>query len=103
MKEVAVNKADLVARVSAQTGLSRRDADEAVNATLDAITAAVAKGERVALPGFGTFEARKRAARTARNPQTGAAIKVAPTTVPAFKAGQGFKQAVAGRKGAKKR
>lgn len=92
-----MNKSDLVSRVSAQAGLSKRDCDEAINATIDAITSAVAKGEKVTLPGFGTFEARKRAARTARNPQTGAAIKVAATTVPAFKAGQGFKQAVAGK------
>jgi DNA-binding protein HU-beta len=98
-----VNKADLVARVAAQTGLSRRNADEAVNATLASITAAVSKGERVSLPGFGTFEARRRSARTARNPQTGAVVKVGATTVPAFRAGQGFKQAVARRGGTRAR
>lgn len=97
-----MNKSDLVSRVSVQSGLSKRDATEAVEATIGAIQAAVAKGERVVLPGFGTFEARKRAARTARNPQTGAAIKVKATTVPAFKAGQGFKDAVGGKKAAAK-
>jgi DNA-binding protein HU-beta len=99
-----LNKSDLVSRVSIDANLSKRDAEEAINATIAAITGAVAKGEKVGIPGFGTFERRKRAARTARNPQTGATIKVAATSVPAFKAGQGFKEAVSGKKagGAKK-
>ena len=93
-----MNKTDLIARVSADAGISKREANEAVDAVLGAIQGAVAKGQNVTLPGFGTFEARKRAARTARNPQTGEAIQVKATTVPAFKAGQGFKTAVAKKK-----
>ena len=93
-----MNKSDLVSRVSIDANLSKRDAEEALNGIIAAITGAVAKGEKVGIPGFGTFERRKRAARTARNPQTGATIKVAATSVPAFKAGQGFKEAVSGKK-----
>ncbi|MNC98206.1 DNA-binding protein HU [compost metagenome] len=59
---------------------------------------AVAKGDKVSLPGFGSFEKRARKARTARNPQTGAAIKIAATSVPAFKAGKEFKELVAKKK-----
>ena len=62
---------------------------------LDTVTDAVASGEKVTLPGFGTFDKRERAARTARNPQTGEAVKVKKTSVPGFKAGAGFKSYVA--------
>jgi DNA-binding protein HU-beta len=93
-----MNKQDLVANLSATLDLSKREAGEAVDTILDSIKRAVAKGEKVGIPGFGTFEARKRKARTARNPQTGAEIKVAATTVPAFKAGKEFKEAVGGKK-----
>lgn len=97
-----MNKSDLISRVSMDAGISKREATQAVDALLGAVQGAVAKGDKVTLPGFGTFEKRNRAARTARNPQTGAAIKVPATSVPAFKAGQAFKQAVAGKR-AKKR
>lgn len=92
-----MNKSDLISRVSADADLSKREATEAVDAVLGAIQGAVSKGDKVTLPGFGTFEARKRSARTARNPQTGETIKVKATTVPAFKAGQAFKDAVSGK------
>jgi DNA-binding protein HU-beta len=97
-----VNKADLVSHVSADVGISKREANEAVDSFLAAIQSALTKGEKVTLPGFGTFERRARAARTGRNPQTGAAIKVAATKVPAFKAGAALKQAVSGKKAAAK-
>jgi DNA-binding protein HU-beta len=93
-----MNKQDLIAQVSAQLDLSKRQATDAVDAVFDTVAKAVAKGDKVSVPGFGSFEKRKRAARTARNPQTGAAIKVAATSVPAFKAGKEFKEAVAGKK-----
>jgi DNA-binding protein HU-beta len=90
-----VNKAEFVDSIVEKTGWSRREAETAVKAVLDTVTDSVAGGEKVTLPGFGTFEKRERAARTARNPQTGEAIKVKKTSVPAFKAGTGFKSYVA--------
>jgi DNA-binding protein HU-beta len=89
-----MNKSELVQAVADATGESKAAADSAVNATLDAIVIAVAAGDKVQITGFGTFEPRDRAARTARNPQTGAEIAVPATTVPAFKAGKAFKDAV---------
>ena len=93
-----MNKQDLVASLAAQLELSKREAGEAVDAVFDSIARAVSKGDKVSIPGFGSFEKRKRAARTARNPQTGATIKVPATSVPAFKAGKEFKESVAGKK-----
>jgi DNA-binding protein HU-beta len=89
-----MNKSELVEAVASSTGESKATAEKAVNATFDAIVGAVAGGDKVQLTGFGTFEPRDRAARTARNPQTGAEIQVAATTVPAFKAGKSFKDSV---------
>ncbi len=91
-----MNKAQLVAQVSIRLDVSKRVATEAVDAVLDSVQRAVAKGDKVTLPGFGTFEKRLRAPRTARNPQTGATIKVPATSVPSFRAGREFKAAVAG-------
>jgi DNA-binding protein HU-beta len=93
-----VNKSELVEAVAASTGGSKADAQRNVDAVLDAITKSLKKGDRVALTGFGSFEVRKRAARTARNPQTGEPIKIKAAKVPAFKAGQGLKDAVSGKK-----
>lgn len=90
-----MNKVELVASVAEKAGLSKKDAEKAVAAVLDSVVTAVAKGEAVQLVGFGTFEARKREARTGLNPQTKEKIKIAATTVPAFKAGKAFKDAVA--------
>lgn len=90
-----MNKSELIDRIADQVG-GRAAATKAVDAVLDSIVAAVAKGERVALIGFGTFERRVRNARTARNIRTGELIKVAKANVPAFKAGTGFKQVVSG-------
>ena|SRR5574340_208414 len=88
------NKQDLIAEVAAKTGLTKKDSEKAVNAFGEVVTEFLAKGEKVQLIGFGTFETRERAAREGRNPQTGAAIKIAATTVPAFKAGKALKDAV---------
>jgi len=90
-----VNKAEFVDEIVAKTGWTKREAEAALKAVLDTVTDAVASGEKVTLPGFGTFDKRERAARTARNPQTGEAVKVKKTSVPGFKAGAGFKSYVA--------
>ena len=89
-----MTKAELIAKIAEKAGLSKADAGKALNATIDSITAALKKGDKVALVGFGTFETRKRAARKGKNPQTGAEIKIPATTTPAFKAGKALKDAV---------
>ena len=90
-----MNKVELVAAIAEKSGLSKKDAEKALAATLDSIVGAVKKGDKVALVGFGTFEARKRGARVGRNPQTKETINSPASKVPAFKAGKGFKDAVA--------
>ena len=92
-----MNKTQLRDAIAERAGLSASQAEKALDATLAAITDAVASGDKVTLTGFGTFEARERAARTGRNPQTGEEMQIAATTTPAFKAGAGFRNAVAGR------
>ena len=86
-----MNKEELVKEVAKKAKVSQKDAVKVVAAVLDTIEAALANGDRVTLVGFGTFEARKRAARTGRNPQTGAPLKIEAKTVPAFVAGKKFK------------
>ena len=76
-------------------GFSKKDADKAVSAVLEAITDALTSGEKVQLVGFGTFEVRDRAAREGKNPATGETIKIEASKVPAFKAGKALKDAVA--------
>lgn len=90
-----MNRKDLVEQVATEAGLATGQADAAVTAALDAITRAVAAGDRVTLPGFGTFERRERAARSGRNPQTGEAMEIPAGVSPAFKPAAGFKHAVA--------
>lgn len=92
-----MNKADLIEVVSARLG-DRRAASTAVEAVVDAITRAVAKGEKVGISGFGVFEPVDRAARTARNPTTGEAVRLERTRIPKFRPGQGFKDIVSGAK-----
>ncbi len=89
-----MTKAELIAKIADEAGLSKKDAEKALNATIAGITGALKKGDKVALVGFGTFETRKRAARKGKNPQTGAEIKIPATTTPAFKAGKALKEAV---------
>ena len=86
-----MNKEELVKEVAKKAKVSQKDAVEVVAAVLDTIEAALANGDRVTLVGFGTYESRKRAARTGRNPQTGAPLKIEAKTVPAFVAGKKFK------------
>lgn len=99
-----MNKSELIDTIAEKVG-GRAAAAKAVDAVLDSIMTAVAKGERVGIVGFGTFEKRVRGARTARNIRTGATIKVKATSVPAFRAGSGFKETVAsgGKKTAAKK
>jgi|SRR5882724_9370101 len=92
-----MNKRDLIDAISDRMG-DKKTATEAVNAVLDTIQSAVAKGDKVAITGFGVFEKSVRPARTARNPATGAAIKVPKTSVPKFRAGADFKAMVNGAK-----
>ena len=89
-----MNKAELVAAVAEKAGLTKKDAEMAINALLGTVTESLEKGEKVQLIGFGNFEVRERAAREGKNPQTGEAIKIAACKVPAFKAGQALKNAV---------
>jgi len=88
-----MNKADLIEEVAKVT-CSKKEAAEAVDVTLAAIQKSLKKGDAVTLVGFGTFDVKKRKARTGRNPQTGKAIKIAAKKVPVFKAGKGLKDAV---------
>ena len=92
-----MNKRDLIDAISGRLG-DKKTATEAVNAVLDTIQAAVAKGDKVSITGFGVFEKAVRPARTARNPATGASIKVPKSSVPKFRAGSDFKAVVNGEK-----
>jgi len=85
---------EVVDAVASRAGLSKADADRAVNALIDAVGDALARGEKVTVTGFGTFEVRQRAARMGRNPQTGAPLHIPASKTPAFKAGKGLKDAV---------
>ena len=88
-----MNKTELIAAVAEKAHLSKKDAEAAVSAVLDAVTDELVKGGKVQLIGFGSFEVRERAAKQGRNPKTGEAIPA--TKVPAFKAGNALKNAVA--------
>lgn len=92
-----MNKAELIDLVVDKAGITKKDATSAVDAILDGIKDAVKKGDKVSLSGFGIFEKSDRAARTGRNPQTGAPVNIAATSVPKFRAGAEFKKHVAGR------
>ena len=92
-----VTKSDLVQAAAKAGNLSRSAAGEAVNAVFDAIVTEVAKGKRVTVVGFGTFLPRRRKARAGRSPANGEEIRIPAKTIPAFAAGQGFKEAVGRR------
>ena len=89
-----MNKTELIEAVAKEANLSKKDASAAVAAVFGEMTKALKNGDKVQMIGFGTFETRKRAARKARNPQTGEEIKIKATKVPAFKAGKALKDAV---------
>ena len=90
-----MNKAELVAAVAEKTGLSKKDSEKAVNAAFETISAALVKGDKVQLVGFGSFETKERNARIGRNPRTKEEIDIPASRVPAFKAGKALKDAVA--------
>ena len=93
-EEYTMNKTDLIAAVSVSAGLSKKDTERVLNAAIDAITANLAKGEKVQLSGFGTFEVKAREARVGRNPHTKEAIEIPATNVPVFKASKALKDTV---------
>jgi nucleoid DNA-binding protein len=97
-----MNKSQLIEAIAAGSGLSKKDSEAALKATLDSIEGALAKGDKVVLVGFGTFKTKKLAARSGRNPATGAALKIPASTVPTFKAGKSLKDKVNAKKGKKK-
>jgi len=89
-----MNKTELIANISERAGLSKADAQRALDSTLESITEALKGGDTVSLVGFGTFSVRERAARAGRNPATGETIQIKASKTPAFKAGKGFKDAI---------
>ena len=93
-----MNKTELVDAIAKETGLSKKDSEKAVKAFTETVSKELKKKGKVQLVGFRTFETAKRAARTGKNPQTGAAIKIPAATVPKFKAGKALKDAVNGKK-----
>jgi DNA-binding protein HU-beta len=95
-----MNKSELVEVAAQEAGITKADADKALSAIIGAVVDAVAKGDSVTLVGFGTFKAAQRAARTGKNPKTGASLEIPATTVPKFTAGAAFKAAVLSKKSA---
>lgn len=89
-----MNKEELVQEVAKRTKTSQKQAAEIINTMMEVVEKSVSKGKKVTLVGFGTFEARKRASRTGRNPQTGKEIQIPAKTVPAFSAGKKFREMV---------
>ena len=86
-----MNKTELVAAMAEQTNLSKKDAEAALKAFIDVVSEELKKGEKIQLVGFGTFEVSERAARTGRNPHTGAEINIPASKAPKFKAGKALK------------
>ncbi len=89
-----MNKTELIAAIAAEANLSKKDAEAALKAFTDTVEKQLKKGNKVQIVGFGTFEVAKRAARTGRNPQTGAEMKIAASKAPKFKAGKALKDAI---------
>ena len=89
-----MNKTELIAAVAEKADLSKKDAEAAITATVDAIAEALTQGEKVQLVGFGSFEVKTRAARVGRNPRTGEEIPISEAKLPVFKAGKALKDAV---------
>jgi len=97
-QEMKMNRKELVAALADKMSSTKVDADRNIAALLEIVSGALKKGDNIALIGFGTFEVRKRAARTGRNPKTGEALKIKACRIPAFKAGATLKAAVRGAK-----
>ena len=86
-----MNKVTLVAKIAEKSGLSKKQAEQALGAFIDSVTEALKEGDKVQLMGFGTFEVKERAARTGRNPSTGEAIEIPASKTPTCKAGTGLR------------
>ena len=95
MRITTMNKTELIAAVAEKTGLTKKDAERVINATFETVTASLAKGDKVAVSGFGNFEVKAREARIGRNPRTKETIEIPATKLPAFKAAKALKDAVA--------
>ena len=89
-----MNKTELVAAIAEKTNLTKKDSEAALLAVVESITEALAKGDKVALAGFGIFEVKHREARTGRNPRTGETMEIAATDIPSFKAYNGLKDSI---------
>ena len=92
--EIQMNKEELVQEVAKKSKITQKEAAEVINSFMETVQKTVAKGDKVTLVGFGTFEARQRNARTGRNPQTGKTIEIPAKKTPAFSAGKKFKEIV---------
>ena len=90
-----MNKTELIAVAAEHSGMTKKDTERVLNAAIDAITAALVKGEKVQLSGFGTFETKDREARVGRNPHTKEAIEIPATRIPSFKASKALKDTIA--------
>ncbi len=99
----AISKADLVDRVAGEAGVTKADAERVLGSFFETVVSAAKSGDEVSWPGFGKFSASQRAARTGRNPQTGASIKIAASTGLKFSASSTLKQALNAKGGAKKK
>ncbi len=91
-----MNKSELIEAIAGSADISKAAAGRAIDAVVESVTNALKNGDQVTLIGFGTFSVKDRAARTGRNPQTGAEIQIAAAKIPSFKAGKGLKDAVNG-------
>ena len=89
-----MNKTELTAALAANAGLSKKDAEKVLNSFVDVVTETLAKGEKIQIVGFGSFEVKTRPARVARNPRTGEEIKIEASKAPVFKAGKALKDSV---------
>ena len=95
MRCINMNKTELINAVAERSGVTKKDAESVISATIDAITAALAAGDKIQLTGFGSFEVKERAARVGRNPRTGESTEIPASRIPAFKAGKALKDSVA--------
>ena len=86
-----MNKVTLVAKIAEKSGLSKKQAEQALGAFIDSVTEALKEGDKVQMMGFGTFEVKERAARTGRNPSTGETIEIPASKTPTFKAGKALR------------
>ncbi len=94
MEDITMNKTELIAAVAAETGLTKKDSELAVNAFVNQVTEALKKGDKVSIVGFGSFEVKHRNARVGRNPKTKETINIPASKAPAFKAGKQLKESI---------